>query len=152
MFKQKFGYESDDYPKFADLERDDDMDIEVNCSGFTKEMEMDLLHEYVMTDGEDSDEEDEDADLSTVNEAATKCTDAELNSMRCQVEEEIASAKPKPAKFNSIQKYIESMSTEMENVVKIDENNFEDAVEQVNAAAGSSNAAVLDDDDCSSTD
>lgn len=45
MFRRKFGYESEDYPKFSDLVREDDLDAEVHCTGygFTKEMENDLL-------------------------------------------------------------------------------------------------------------
>ena len=45
MFRRKFGYESEDYPKFSDLVREDDLDAEVHCTGygFTKEMEKDLL-------------------------------------------------------------------------------------------------------------
>lgn len=47
-FRKKFGYVSEDYPKFEDLEREDTLDIEVSCSGFTKEMEKELLQEYGM--------------------------------------------------------------------------------------------------------
>lgn len=45
LFKRKFGYESEDYPTFDSLTREDDLDIEVSCSGygFTKEMEEDLM-------------------------------------------------------------------------------------------------------------
>lgn len=45
LFKKKFGYESTDYPTFESLSREDDIDVEVSCSGygFTKEMEDDLL-------------------------------------------------------------------------------------------------------------
>lgn len=45
LFKRKFGYESEDYPTFDSIIREDDLDIEVSCSGYgvTKEMEEDLL-------------------------------------------------------------------------------------------------------------
>lgn len=43
LFRRKFGYESTDYPTFDSIQRTDDIDIEVSCSGFTKEMEEDLL-------------------------------------------------------------------------------------------------------------
>lgn len=45
FFKRRFGYESHLYPTFADLEKDDQLDKEVACSGygFTKEMNDDLI-------------------------------------------------------------------------------------------------------------
>ncbi|XP_038117120.1 serine/threonine-protein kinase RIO2-like [Culex quinquefasciatus] len=48
LFRKKFGYESEEHPKFSDLEREDELDREVLCSGygFTQEMEEDLHKEY----------------------------------------------------------------------------------------------------------
>lgn len=45
FFKKRFGYESYLYPKFSDLEKDDEMDKEIACSGygFTTEMNDDLI-------------------------------------------------------------------------------------------------------------
>lgn len=45
LFRRKYGYESEDYPKFSDLKREDDLDAEVRCTGysFTKEMENMIL-------------------------------------------------------------------------------------------------------------
>lgn len=45
FFKKRFGYESDEYPKFSDLERDDEIDTEVACSGYkrTKDVDNELL-------------------------------------------------------------------------------------------------------------
>lgn len=45
LFRRKYNYESEDYPKFSDIKRDDNLDTEVHCTGygFTKEMEKDLL-------------------------------------------------------------------------------------------------------------
>ncbi|EDS29626.1 serine/threonine-protein kinase rio2 [Culex quinquefasciatus] len=44
LFRKKFGYESEEHPKFSNLEREDELDREVLCSGygFTQEMEEDL--------------------------------------------------------------------------------------------------------------
>lgn len=42
-FRKKFGYIGAGFPTFEELTRDDDLDVEVACSGFTKEMEKDLL-------------------------------------------------------------------------------------------------------------
>ncbi|XP_061172147.1 serine/threonine-protein kinase RIO2-like [Saccostrea echinata] len=38
FFARRFHYESELFPKFSDLRRDDDLDVEVSASGFTKEM------------------------------------------------------------------------------------------------------------------
>ncbi|KAL1401538.1 hypothetical protein pipiens_006523 [Culex pipiens pipiens] len=48
LFRKKFGYESEEHSKFSDLEREDELDREVLCSGygFTQEMEEDLHKEY----------------------------------------------------------------------------------------------------------
>ncbi|KAL1394418.1 hypothetical protein pipiens_011976 [Culex pipiens pipiens] len=48
LFRKKFGYESEEHHKFSDLEREDELDREVLCSGygFTQEMEEDLHKEY----------------------------------------------------------------------------------------------------------
>ena len=45
LFRKKFGYESTEFPVFEDISREDNIDVEVSCSGygFTKEMEKDLL-------------------------------------------------------------------------------------------------------------
>lgn len=42
-FRRRFGYECAGFPSFDDLTRDDNLDVEVSCSGFTKEMERDIL-------------------------------------------------------------------------------------------------------------
>lgn len=45
FFKRRFGYESELYPKFSDLERDDVLDTEIACSGYkrTKDVDNELL-------------------------------------------------------------------------------------------------------------
>ncbi|CAO1412025.1 unnamed protein product [Diamesa serratosioi] len=139
MFKKKFGYESEDYPKFDYLTRDDDIDVEVSCSGygFTKEMEKDLLEEYGVTDGEDSsddDEEDEDEQNDETNE-----NDEELlNEYRQELEKEVkfSEEKVQPIKIDdkkastsNVQKYMESMLKETEFVKPYEEDDeFKDAI------------------------
>ncbi|XP_032259833.1 serine/threonine-protein kinase RIO2 [Halichoerus grypus] len=46
FFMKRFGYESELYPTFTDIRREDSLDVEVSASGYTKEMEADgeLLH------------------------------------------------------------------------------------------------------------
>ncbi|KAL1139740.1 hypothetical protein AAG570_006718 [Ranatra chinensis] len=43
FFKRRFGYESSLHPTFNDILREDDLDVEVAASGFTRQMENDLL-------------------------------------------------------------------------------------------------------------
>ncbi|XP_069695340.1 serine/threonine-protein kinase RIO2 [Periplaneta americana] len=42
FFKRRFGYESSLHPTFSDILREDDLDVEVSASGFTRQMEKDL--------------------------------------------------------------------------------------------------------------
>lgn len=143
MFKRKFGYESTDYPTFDSLVRDDDMDIEVSCSGYgvTKEMENDLLLEYGVTDGQSDEDDDDDDDEDTENETETGTAfegeaDAagklqqhnestsysvnELAALRQQVDDEVkfANAKATAAapKFDPIANFLQSVTNEMGNV------------------------------------
>ncbi|XP_006169934.1 serine/threonine-protein kinase RIO2 [Tupaia chinensis] len=46
FFMKRFGYESELYPTFSDIRREDSLDVEVSASGYTKEMQADdeLLH------------------------------------------------------------------------------------------------------------
>lgn len=46
FFMKRFGYESELYPVFSDIRREDSLDVEVSASGYTKEMQADdeLLH------------------------------------------------------------------------------------------------------------
>lgn len=129
MFKKKFGYESEDYPKFEDLEREDNLDIEVACSGFTKEMEEDLMQEYhpEELEGDENESENESDEEFIENDDA-------LNEYRKEVEQEIKyseeSVKKKSENKNSgIMKYMESMSKcqEFDKAFEDDEE-FKDAV------------------------
>ncbi|XP_013195685.1 uncharacterized protein LOC106138927 [Amyelois transitella] len=90
FFKKRFGFESETFPKFSDLERDDELDAEVACSGYkrARDVDDDLLQEMgiglSVSDDEDegSDEEDQQMDH-------TKYTDEELAALRREVEDVI---------------------------------------------------------------
>ncbi|KAI4470050.1 ser/thr-protein kinase rio2 [Holotrichia oblita] len=75
FFKRRFGYESELYPTFSDTDRIDNLDAEVACSGFTKEMARDIDIEL----GFVSDDENED-DNSSVEDKE--------NDIRNEVQEE----------------------------------------------------------------
>lgn len=123
LFRRKYNYESDDYPRFSDLEREDDLDAEVHCSGygFTKEMEDDLLQAYheiedVEEDAEESEEEGGEEPSFNENEKSNY-SEKELSNYRKQLETEINFTEKSPSKTDdSIRRYIESCSEYLGNV------------------------------------
>ncbi|BFF89764.1 serine/threonine-protein kinase RIO2 [Drosophila madeirensis] len=120
MFRRKFAYESEDYPKFSDLVRDDDLDAEVHCTGygFTKEMEQDLLQEYGMVEqSEDEDDEDIDQEEDDVP-ALVPAAALEIDECRRQVENEVQYSEAKPAQKSddAIRRYIESCTQYLGNL------------------------------------
>lgn len=116
MFRRKFGYESEDYPKFSDLVREDDLDAEVHCTGygFTKEMEQDLLQEYGMVELEEEDEALADDEPPALVPAATD----EIDECRRQLENEVSYSETKPTQKSddAIRRYIESCTQYLGNL------------------------------------
>lgn len=90
LFRKKFGYESEEYPKFSDLEREDELDKEVLCSGygFTKEMEEDVLKEYHHT-SEADDEAAGDSDEEYQDSVTGNMGEDEIEECRKKLEAEI---------------------------------------------------------------
>lgn len=171
LFRRKFGYESSEAPSFDDLTREDDIDVEVSCSGygFTKEMENELLEEYGIVDVNDDDCSDDEENVKQSNgleqtDESTNYTESELNSFRQQVEEEIQNTTKKPksktqAAHSNIQKYIESVSHHLAAIPVVsaspthddDDDNFEDAFDSVPnavpiAVPTASQSTVIDSD------
>ncbi|KAK6049453.1 hypothetical protein COOONC_13042 [Cooperia oncophora] len=77
FFKRKFDYDCDEYPKFSDIERKYNLDVELEASGFTKQMDIDLNKAYdsgnfnahvntadFVESGEDDDEEESETEES----------------------------------------------------------------------------------------
>ncbi|XP_059062227.1 serine/threonine-protein kinase RIO2 [Achroia grisella] len=96
FFKKRFGYESETYPKFSDLEREDELDTEVACSGYkrAKDVDDELLEEMgivlaVSDDEGSSDNEHEESERST------QYTEEELAALRQQVDTSINSDEKK---------------------------------------------------------
>lgn len=136
-FRRRFGYECAGFPVFEDLTRDDNLDIEVACSGFTKEMERDILQEYGMEscdeDDDDADDNDDGGNVSDHNET-NETTETELNALRKQLETEVQFSEERKTKSSdksvSIQKYIESLSVHLQQATFNDETDiFEDAID-----------------------
>ncbi|KPJ14474.1 Serine/threonine-protein kinase RIO2 [Papilio machaon] len=92
FFKKRFGYETDTYPKFEDLERDDEMDTEIACSGYkrTRGVDDELLQE--MGIGlQVSNDEDSQCDDEVTDEVNTKTNyeEDEVTALRNEVEKSI---------------------------------------------------------------
>ncbi|XP_055316907.1 serine/threonine-protein kinase RIO2 [Sitodiplosis mosellana] len=132
-FRRRFGYECAGYPTFDELERDDNLDIEVACSGFTKQMEKDLLQEYGMESV--SDDDDGSSDDEDHSDAETENNEEELDRLRQQVDAEVKFSEEragerdtsKALNFN-IQNYISSL-VQADNA----EEEFEDALEDIHS-------------------
>ncbi|EDS38770.1 serine/threonine-protein kinase RIO2 [Culex quinquefasciatus] len=117
LFRKKFGYESEEYPKFSDLEREDVLDREVLCSGygFTQEMEEDLHKEYHQKEGSEEGSDEDDDDDEYQDSVTGDLDEDELEECRKKLEQEVKFAEDKPKKEDknsSILKYIASMSAE----------------------------------------
>ncbi|XP_033749547.1 serine/threonine-protein kinase RIO2-like isoform X2 [Pecten maximus] len=112
FFARRFHYESELFPKFSDIRRDDNLDVEVSASGFTKEMastfdeaadELNILKgpesSEIAADEDDDDEneiddededvdEDEDMETEAVQANTTTCSDNVTDSSCVKCEEE----------------------------------------------------------------
>lgn len=66
FFMKRFSYESELYPTFSDIRKEDSLDVEVSASGYTKEMQADdeLLHPVGPDDKITETEEDSDFTFS----------------------------------------------------------------------------------------
>lgn len=75
FFARRFGYESELYPTFADVNRETTLDVEVSASGFTKEMAEDLMNEACFEAHEDVETEKDVDDVEEAEEAedSDKC-------------------------------------------------------------------------------
>ncbi|XP_014359242.2 serine/threonine-protein kinase rio2 [Papilio machaon] len=115
FFKKRFGYETDTYPRFEDLERDDEMDTEIACSGYkrTRGVDDELLQE--MGIGlQVSDDEDSQCGDEVTDEVNTKTNyeEDEVTALRNEVEKSIMNDE---RKTNVEEKTSKTMSLRLEN-------------------------------------
>ncbi|XP_033349493.1 serine/threonine-protein kinase RIO2 isoform X4 [Bombus vosnesenskii] len=87
FFKRRFAYESELYPTFQDISREDCIDVEIKASGITKQMEKDLLREIGMVEVEDE-EIEEDCNEDT-NEENKNTNESEINYLQLEVENSV---------------------------------------------------------------
>lgn len=70
FFAKRFNYESELFPTFKDVRRSCSLDVEVSASGFTKEMDGDLLHPAgPESEDEEDDDEEEEEEISQMEPA-----------------------------------------------------------------------------------
>nr|CAD7413575.1 unnamed protein product [Timema poppensis] len=81
FFRRRFGYESSLHPTFTDIQREDDIDVEVSASGFTRQMEKDLSAELGHEEREDEEEECEEGeeDIDTLRQKVEQLMSEEDN-------------------------------------------------------------------------
>ncbi|XP_055357597.1 serine/threonine-protein kinase RIO2-like [Paramacrobiotus metropolitanus] len=80
FFRKRFNFESESYPTFADIHREDNLDEEVAASGFTRDMDKKLLQEILPENGSGSEESEEE-------EEKEECTEQRENYERSDGEE-----------------------------------------------------------------
>ncbi|KAK2580049.1 hypothetical protein KPH14_012333 [Odynerus spinipes] len=90
FFRRRFGYESELYPTFKDISREDCIDIEIKASGITKQMEKDLLREMGFVEDEDEEACDNDNNTEESN------LEREIDNLRSQVEQLMQKDLPVP--------------------------------------------------------
>uniref|UniRef100_A0A023GCV8 Serine/threonine-protein kinase RIO2 n=1 Tax=Amblyomma triste TaxID=251400 RepID=A0A023GCV8_AMBTT len=108
FFKKRFGYESELYPKFTDIERDDTLDLETTASGFSKEVkeELDEAVQQMKEDEEDHSDDDEkeasngadDFHQSTSTEKNSSASKIGKKTNSCMMERFIADTQLQPEK------------------------------------------------------
>ena len=93
FFRRRFNYESELAPKYEDITRVDALDAEISASGITKQMEKDILEQFLSGDDETDDQtesEDEGDNVEDIEEEImeNKCDEKdsvdhqELSAMR----------------------------------------------------------------------
>ncbi|XP_015440361.1 PREDICTED: serine/threonine-protein kinase RIO2 [Dufourea novaeangliae] len=86
FFRRRFAYESELFPTFEDISREDCIDAEIKASGLTKQMEKDLLREMGIAGNEDEDA----VEAGNESDEVTGSTDEdEVSCMQLQVEDSV---------------------------------------------------------------
>ncbi|XP_073977669.1 RIO kinase 2 [Rhodnius prolixus] len=89
FFKRRFGYESMLHPTFDDVFREDILDVEICASGFTREMEKDLLAGLGIADDEEATETESVISSSEEQDVDQKITKEPIESLRQMVEDSL---------------------------------------------------------------
>ncbi|KAF7478799.1 serine/threonine-protein kinase RIO2 [Marmota monax] len=133
FFMKRFGYESELYPAFSDIRREDSLDVEVSASGYTKEMQADdeLLHP-VGPDDENT-ETGEGSDFSfSDEEVSEKAEDCRSEIEREQNFEDESGGCCFSLSGESEQIKKDSLSEESAEAHKLEMTEFSQALEEIN--------------------
>lgn len=118
FFRRRFNYESELAPSFQDINRVDALDAEVSASGITKQMEKDILEQF-LSGNEEDDEEEEDEESSETessneteqnvneedcNEEPFPQNDEALEQMRQEIEESLQFSEDEDDKIEDLHK------------------------------------------------
>ncbi|XP_012055936.1 PREDICTED: serine/threonine-protein kinase rio2 [Atta cephalotes] len=86
FFKRRFGYESELYPTFQDISREDSIDAEVKASGFAKQIEKEI-DTFLTENGIDYKEEKDNEDSEdSEEEIYENCVD-NIEDLKCQLKD-----------------------------------------------------------------
>ncbi|KAG5886295.1 hypothetical protein JTB14_001514 [Gonioctena quinquepunctata] len=144
FFKKRFDYESELFPSFSDIERSDNLDAEVLCSGFTKEMSKHINQELGLEESEEEDE-NECPHQDTLDEKE-ECFDAcDTNDKKGIVENR---DQKKESNFASIDEIFDRMKIKQESEQERDDSDCsEGSVENFDSRSMRSSATTIHPDE-----
>ncbi|KAG5345263.1 RIOK2 kinase, partial [Acromyrmex charruanus] len=90
FFKRRFGYESELYPTFQDISREDSVDAEVKASGFAKQIEKEIdtfLTENGIDYKEEKDNTDNENSEDSEEETYENCVEDNIEDLKCQLKD-----------------------------------------------------------------
>ncbi|XP_062068348.1 serine/threonine-protein kinase RIO2 [Lepus europaeus] len=140
FFIKRFNYESELYPTFSDIRREDSLDVEVSASGYTKEMQVDdeLLHPLGPDDGNSATERGSDCSLSDeeASEEAKVCR-SENESEKSSVDEASGHCRRSPGELEQIKE--DSLLGEHAGIHMFEMTGFRQALEEMKGQVVESN-------------
>ncbi|XP_006867953.1 PREDICTED: serine/threonine-protein kinase RIO2 [Chrysochloris asiatica] len=139
FFIKRFSYESELYPTFSDIRREDSLDVEVSASGYTKEMQADdeLLHP-VGPDDTDT-EKEEGSEFSFSDEKMSEACQCENES-----KEDAIDGASSCCCISSANEQIQAgaLSEESADAHNFEMTEFRQALDEIKGQIGESNYAV----------
>lgn len=140
FFIKRFNYESELYPTFSDIRREDSLDVEVSASGYTKEMQLDdeLLHPLGPDDVSSATEQRSDGSLSDeeASEEAKVCR-SENESEKSSVDEASGHCHRSPGELKQVKE--DSLLGEHAGIHVFEMTGFSQALEEMKGQVVESN-------------
>ncbi|XP_016071666.1 PREDICTED: serine/threonine-protein kinase RIO2 [Miniopterus natalensis] len=141
FFMKRFSYESELYPTFSDIRREDTLDVEVSASGYTKEMQADdeLLHPV----GPDDIETEEGSEFSFSDEEVSekpKVCRSENQNERNSVDESVDCCYGSSGDLEQIKE--DDLSEESADADNFDITEFSQALEEIKGQVVENNSVT----------